>query len=441
MEKFGEKLKTEAREEPEETEEELETSDSLLEKGIKEKTIKIPEIGEIKYFEKEVKFPEHLVAETGGVKGYTRKTIPWGELIEHECFDKNLSKEEIKKYFELLRKNPFQGFSDDEKIFFKEKESIVNKINFKNNKIIKISLGLTEKKFPCDTFLHAFEGYWKKHEKSKEQFKTEKLLLQKIFSPLTSSAKFKPIEEIGGLPRFRVFDGKNESFINNEEFLQKMLNEEIIRDMGIEARLSFYKLNGIFLTGEDIDSLIDGGGIERLSYRKKKYPPEKINQIKKDYKSRIINFFSNKELFFMADGSAGGEMGRTRGLSVWNLGTPEGNGMDIGYNYSLDKMMFGFGRKNKAFTNYLKKVKDIYKKNKVGHTKWQHLQSLLEIPLDEVRKNAQRKLKDDTEYWGIVHPSIPIVLNRPDIHELRWCHADYASIPTKRGWNIIEMVT
>lgn len=39
------------------------------------------------------------------------------------------------------------------------------------------------------------------------------------------------------------------------------------------------------------------------------------------------------------------------------------------------------------------------------------------------------------------HPCLPIILNHPDIPELRWCHADYAAIPTKKGYNILEMIT
>ena len=39
------------------------------------------------------------------------------------------------------------------------------------------------------------------------------------------------------------------------------------------------------------------------------------------------------------------------------------------------------------------------------------------------------------------HPYLPIVVNHPNLPELRWCHADYAAIPTKNGYNIIEMIT
>ncbi len=39
------------------------------------------------------------------------------------------------------------------------------------------------------------------------------------------------------------------------------------------------------------------------------------------------------------------------------------------------------------------------------------------------------------------HPVIPVILNNPNINELRWCHADFAYIPTKKGMNIIEMIT
>jgi hypothetical protein len=53
------------------------------------KKIEIPGLGEIEYVERKVLFPEKYVEETGGVKGYIKKTITWEKLLKFWDIDKN----------------------------------------------------------------------------------------------------------------------------------------------------------------------------------------------------------------------------------------------------------------------------------------------------------------------------------------------------------------
>ncbi|OHA53352.1 MAG: hypothetical protein A2Z62_02585 [Candidatus Terrybacteria bacterium RIFCSPLOWO2_02_42_20] len=87
-------------------------------------------------------------------------------------------------------------------------------------------------------------------------------------------------------------------------------------------------------------------------------------------------------------------------------------------------VIFGFGLKNKAFQNYLEKAK-FYVENEYSSEEYSSIEYLTG------RKN----------YLNREHPVIPIMVKHPDVTELRWCHADYASIPTKKGLNILEMIT
>ena len=59
------------------------------EHGAVKKKIDIPGVGEIEYTEKVIMFPEKIVQETGGVKGYVRKMVSWEELLRFWGMDKD----------------------------------------------------------------------------------------------------------------------------------------------------------------------------------------------------------------------------------------------------------------------------------------------------------------------------------------------------------------
>lgn len=107
--------------------------------------------------------------------------------------------------------------------------------------------------------------------------------------------------------------------------------------------------------------------------------------------------------------------------AFWSLSTP----------YQIKKhIIFGFGLKNKAFQDYLEKTK-LYVANEHGFSNVPNEYSSIEY----LTGRKDDLIKSDQ------HPAIPIIVKHPDVPELRWCHADYASIPTKKGLNILEMIT
>jgi hypothetical protein len=125
---------------------------------------------------------------------------------------------------------------------------------------------------------------------------------------------------------------------------------------------------------------------------------------------------------------------------------------------SIDNIIISFKRRsgNPVFRKYREKVLSIMQ----SQVKEKDLISDLDprkwkegYGTDDFGQAMSTLLTFDAERvdqkWGIIwgssdrgeHPQIPVVLNHPDIPELRWCHADYAAIPTKNGYNIIEMIT
>lgn len=51
----------------------------------------------------------------------------------------------------------------------------------------------------------------------------------------------------------------------------------------------------------------------------------------------------------------------------------------------------------------------------------------------EIQEEILRKSVDEL----YAHGTVPICIGHPNIPELRWCHAQYASIPTKTRLNFL----
>tara|TARA_Y100000031_G_scaffold156908_1_gene214106 strand:- start:305 stop:1549 length:1245 start_codon:yes stop_codon:yes gene_type:complete len=413
---FEEKFKTEVQKEPEEIKEEPKTPDFLLEKDAKEKILEIPEIGEIKYFEKKVKFPERIVEETGEVKGYIRKTIPWEEIEE------KIKKGKDEKSYERdhRTKNVLRAFTDDE--------------------------------FPTVTFNHCFNLMHGKVTKAEESLKQNKVLLQKLFN-------FKEKKYEMESPSLYFVSVKE----NKLTPISKIINEFPIQDKGNELfvdKKNKLHLGYLYSNDPKYKELTPMGSTDN----------EYFNfQVGKQCSSEIKKQLFTKDFYSITTPSSGLSVS-TRGL-IWGGNT--------------ENVIFGFGGKNKIFQNYIIEVKKIYddllpqiyeiESELLKDTiRREHTKPLspteverkykIELGLQKLKKNSfedyhryllcnlhdigpegeKEKSRGDSgalggEYYS--HPRIPIVLNHPDIPELRWCYADYASIPTKKGLNIIKMIT
>ena len=117
-------------------------------------------------------------------------------------------------------------------------------------------------------------------------------------------------------------------------------------------------------------------------------------------------------------------------------------------------IIFGFDTQNIVFKNYMEKVKSLYEelaavlveKSKAVHLYYE-IENIcyilgLDFPKEKYISSATEQYSGVENFpCRVENYCIPIILNHPKIKPLRWCYASYASIPTHKGWNIIEMET
>lgn len=307
-----------------ETKEEEENEKQSTE-GSTIKKIEIPDLGEIEYFEKKIYFSDKFVQETGGVRGYVKKTI------DRRIID--LAKKE-EKY------EPLQfGYTP-------------------NKLLISVLTKISDGYFPGKTFNHIFLGdYRGDHKEQYSLLKKEGILKQEINSP-SHLKKIRPNE-----PRYNFdFEGKE------------------------------------------------------------------IAKVEEKIRSPYFSFFSD-------------------GLDVHRKGE-----IWHGQSPMSDAPLFGFGQKNQVFGKYLELVSELISQFRIDV-------SGAEENVIETKEEVIKRLTQNFEYMkkyvmknilclqgkrdegARLHPSIPLVVNHPDIPNLRWCHADYAAIPTEKGYNVLEMIT
>lgn len=125
------------------------------------------------------------------------------------------------------------------------------------------------------------------------------------------------------------------------------------------------------------------------------------------------------------------------------------------YDYRGTKSFFGFSNDNKAYLKYLNSCSDLYKKLLKANisnddfekyskdSKYRGIKAQMGYPFLDDNSNLDDFIEKgkcyEIENSDQRHPIIPVIINHPDIPDLRWCHSSYAFIPSKNGMNIIKM--
>jgi len=420
------------------------TEKSLGEKEKRLKKIEIPGLGEISYFEKKVMFPERIIEETDGVRGYVRKMIPWEEFGKFCGIE---SPEELRKILEIFIK--YEKYNDSlnqfnsplsktdydiEKNKFIDKHK--NEINqgikfdkiFDNDRVYQILEKLTEGKFPGKAFpdgplTHVFCGFiLNDSSEFVTKFKEQKTMLQTLF----------PLDNDYRGTSYSIFSIKNKKIIPWEDYFKNLF-----KDIGLpEEKYSSYFKEQMRIYGSraEFSRLI----FNNLSENEKKNIFQKI---KGDKNISLLSLqglslehkFDNAKKYFWLP----------------NL---------LGRSNFFENSIFGFGLKNKAFRKYNEKVNDLLstlddsaynsEENGIDFLGIGKLTTKLlsQGPFKNEKGNLVSADEIDSRYGtqhddASHHPHVPVVLGHPDIPELRWCYADYAAIPTKNGYNVLEMIT
>lgn len=418
-----------------------ESEDRKEKDGAVKKKIDIPGVGEIEYTEKKIMFPEKIVQETGGVKGYVRKMVSWDELarfwgMQPEEFQKiikgsltsrekirelnNYRKKKNEEAIEWRKKNPelakkypdwyeiYDNILADEELNEYPEQKMID-FYLEHHGILTIILKLTDGELIEKTLNHIVGGH--QNYASREDVATKDCVL----------GKFGDARSLG----FKYF--RNVKFYGCDLATNQILSyEELFEKAGIDKDL-LVKYNEMTLSDK-----------------------EKQIFLEKIFNTKNVYFQQNRGISLTTPGELwrSSAMARDEQYSNWET-------CDIPY---LKDIIIGFKKQsgNPVFKKYHEKVLPIMQDQaeKVKLTahldprKWkkgygtndfnQALATLLSF--DKPKYYRKVGIITGSSNEG-KHPQIPIVLNHPDIPELRWCHADYAAIPTKNGYNIIEMIT
>lgn len=406
--------------------------------GAVKKKIEIPDVGEIEYTEKRIMFPEKIVQETGGVKGYVRKMVKWEELarffgVSVEEFEKikakgyltsqeeNREDNERAKADKYLREN-FRIYSDEELEEFPKKETIEKFI--KSDGLAMAMKAMTNGEFIDQTMNHVLYGHSIKSpvpDTLEESLTLSKMLkkLNVIFQQIRGTEDF----------QFRGFGVRN------------------IKTNQVISRAELFQRAG--LSKEEVERV---GKFSGVSEQEAESISRKILGLKDIYLCSTygLNLTNPSRLW-----RGYGEYNRRGELEYDATGT----GAATSPFFSSVVLGFKVNTRNAVLREYsskaIKIVEDLMneiKKRKIAEKKYvnyddykfedegvETLKAVLNsIEPSEVTGHISVVTRSDRENE---HPRLPLIMNHPEIPDLRWCHADYAAIPTKNGYNIIEMIT
>jgi|GEM_PF-2254240 len=399
--------------------------------GWEKKKIEIPGVGEIEYLEKYVAFPEKVVQETGGVKGYVRKMVSWEKLAKYL----GISVEELKKIRtkgflssqEEMREDYGERHSEEELNSYPKKESIEKFA--KADGLGLMIKSMTNGEFINQTMNHVLWG-------SEIKTPMEQMSLPKdLFMPS------------------KVLNKLDVIFTRDDPTVPFQLNDFEARDISTNQRIPRADLFGrAGLSNEEIEKT--SRQFERFSDQEVKSITKKILGVKDAYfySTYGLNLTNPSRLWI---GYA--EREKRRGeLSFDGIGTGRANSpyfssLVLGFkvdtrNAVLRKYSSNTLRIIEGFIHEIKSSENVPERKYIKYDDFKYeaegaktlnaLLSKANLSKDNDSISVVRMIRREDE-----HPRIPLITNHPDIPELRWCHADYAAIPTKNGYNILEMVT
>jgi len=394
------------------------------------KKIDIPGVGEIEYTEKVVMFPEKIVQETGGVKGYVRKMVSWEELarffgMQYKEFEKiiddslhsrewarkenNSRKKNNEEALEFRKNNPHLAGKDGYKIYdniltgeelkeYPEQKTI--DFYLKSGGILTIISELTNKEFIKETFNHIVGGYGN-------------ISLKKTISKDCMFDKFLDLElkrdkvSQSVVSDFRAYDAKTNKMLEES---RTMDHEHLIKqyqDGTLSKDIYLMKIDGINIT--DCGFLWRGQELEKNKVKNADfYSSDPHSQNTPLLQDIVVSFRPNTRNLILKQYC-------TDVLEIVRRGYPDLEFKDIRWLPNVQCLAA-------METMRLLASNDISSE-----------------PKGPKMINFFKSIRRTPDYHG--HPYIPVVFNHPNIPELRWCHADYAAIPTKNGYNIIEMIT
>ncbi|PSO45966.1 MAG: hypothetical protein BRC25_00265 [Parcubacteria group bacterium SW_6_46_9] len=338
---------------------------------------------EIPVEETKVEFSQATQKETHGVSGYIRKRVRWDDLLKnYPDDDRAFRKQEFSDLLNEVRNSEYVSFYRRHDL---------------EGDLLTLINAMTNDEFPNKTYNHVVGLYAGHDEKLTEQAMSEGLFMQKILDP--------------------------ETFLDIHP-------DDKGKFHGIATDMIFNKVE----SNELVDSI-------ELMEETEENQKEKIRQYKDDPSVYIAG---------------------SRGLSVTRGGVWGKVGVDRQQS-PIVQPMYGFGDKSKAFNTYMKKVSKIFKSKKLSGAVEKFESTRLYSSNIKKLKNSTgvgferpdvlyRSIQDtlgekeidrfDTyKEPDFNHPRIPIINGHPDIPDLRWCFADYASIPTEENLNILEFIS
>jgi hypothetical protein len=407
------------------TEDAQKTSDtnSESEHGTVKKKIEIPGMGEIEYTEKRIMFPEKIVQETGGVKGYIRKMVSWDNLANflgvsleemnkmkanyHDAFKlrEKLKKENEERVDEgippLWSQKEIDETFDDERLPLDDSRQKYEKVGG----ILPIISAMTKGEFIKETFNHIVGGYI---NISRKKTISKDCVLDKFLDLELRGEKIKR----SILSDFRAYDIKTNDMLEES---RTMDHEQLIKqyqDGTLSKETYLMKEYGLSLT--DCSLLWKGQKLEKNEIESKNFfASDPRSQNTPFLYDIVVGFKPNTQNSVLKEYCS----------SVLKIMKERYPGLDskIDESDAFPSRLRIFQRKVAMETLGL------LFKNKKTDKKGPKMTDLFKLAYRSPDEHG--------------HPLIPIVINHPDIPELRWCHADYAAIPTKNGYNIIEMIT
>lgn len=424
----------------------------------------------VEFVKKEVKFPERLVEDTGGVEGYDRYKINFETL--RAPLQQILGNSVVLADAPLFSNEFWDNYRDEEGRFTETGELIWKKHRLLLGKIVD---EITEGKFPKNTRNHVFGGVWGgprgKHSSFQDLLnitKTEKIILQKIYHPET----FLKI-----LERDTAKDNEEIQFFFTVRSKQKMYSSRerlfIIERQNDDGSISEVTADEIPEDNVGMRSLLnpDIYTIDQYANIKYNFRTEKKNWKKALHE--VIDLLKAHPNYFMVSAGIWGYRMNYVGLSTLK-GEGKGYAGDPDTLPTYRKSMVGFSHKNSAFRNYIDGIFNVFlpliKKRLLedegrlndgtpGSFNYDMLIKCIlflkfegmkidDIP-EEVRSFFQQIPSYKSYYKNYKKPGtiieppveigIPIIINHPKVPDLRWCHAQYAVIPTEKSFNLLIM--